>query len=163
MLKLINYIKHFLTATNQHGVHSPFVYDYLTKCIYKRQSRKTSKSVNVLFKSIPYFKVKSIQVLPKDSTIKNQLQQFSGLQLNQNPPFDFIYLQNPSEIEKINPNQLHNDSVILVNDIHKNKINHRSWEALKNRNEYTVSIDFFYCGILCVRREQVKEHFRIRI
>ena len=34
MYSQIQYLKHFLTATNQHGVHSPFVYDLITKCFY---------------------------------------------------------------------------------------------------------------------------------
>ena len=34
---LKSYIKFILTSTNEHGVHSPFVYSLLTKCIYKKQ------------------------------------------------------------------------------------------------------------------------------
>lgn len=31
---LLSYIKFLTTSTNQHGVHSPFVYDLATKCFY---------------------------------------------------------------------------------------------------------------------------------
>ncbi|MEZ7917698.1 MAG: class I SAM-dependent methyltransferase, partial [Patiriisocius sp.] len=31
---LKSYIKFLLKSTNEHGVHSPFVYSLLTKCIY---------------------------------------------------------------------------------------------------------------------------------
>lgn len=34
---LKSYIKFILSSTNEHGVHSPFVYSLLTKCIYKKQ------------------------------------------------------------------------------------------------------------------------------
>ena len=34
---LKSYIKFLLTSTNEHGVHSPFVYSLLTKCIYKKE------------------------------------------------------------------------------------------------------------------------------
>lgn len=30
------YIKYLTNSCNQHGVHSPFVYDFITKCLYKK-------------------------------------------------------------------------------------------------------------------------------
>lgn len=36
MYQLISYIKFFLKSTNQHGVHSPFVYNFVTKCLYDK-------------------------------------------------------------------------------------------------------------------------------
>jgi predicted O-methyltransferase YrrM len=36
MYQLIQYIKYKLTAKNQHSVHSPFVYDLVTKCFYDK-------------------------------------------------------------------------------------------------------------------------------
>lgn len=37
LYQIRSYITFLLKSTNQHGVHSPFVYDLLTKCIYKKQ------------------------------------------------------------------------------------------------------------------------------
>ncbi len=34
MFQIIEYIKFLLKSTNQHGVHSPFIYDLVTKCFY---------------------------------------------------------------------------------------------------------------------------------
>ena len=34
MFQIIQYIKFLFNSTNQHGVHSPFVYDLVTKCFY---------------------------------------------------------------------------------------------------------------------------------
>ncbi|RZN83126.1 MAG: class I SAM-dependent methyltransferase [Winogradskyella sp.] len=36
MYQIIAYIKFLLKSTNQHGVHSPFVYDFITKCLYDK-------------------------------------------------------------------------------------------------------------------------------
>ena len=36
MFQIIAYIKFLLRSTNEHGVHSPFVYDLITKCFYNK-------------------------------------------------------------------------------------------------------------------------------
>ena len=36
MHQLLSYIKFILKSSNQHGVHSPFVYNLITKCFYDR-------------------------------------------------------------------------------------------------------------------------------
>jgi hypothetical protein len=157
------YLKHLLKATNQHGVHSPFVYDFLTKGLYKKPKIKTSKSLNVLYKSIPYFNVKSIQVLEDDEKLQNQLTTDFKLKTKQNPPFDLIYMENTNQISKLNKAKTHNDTVIMIDQIHTNKSSNELWKSLCTTNDFSVSIDFFHCGLLFFRKEQVKQHFIIRI
>ncbi|TVZ25601.1 methyltransferase family protein [Gillisia sp. Hel_I_86] len=38
MHQILAYIKFLYKSTNQHGVHSPFVYDLLTKCLYSKEN-----------------------------------------------------------------------------------------------------------------------------
>ncbi|MFY0604078.1 MAG: class I SAM-dependent methyltransferase [Flavobacteriaceae bacterium] len=38
--KIQTYLQFLLKSTNQHGVHSPFVFNFVTKCLYKKQERK---------------------------------------------------------------------------------------------------------------------------
>lgn len=33
-----SYLKFLFKSTNQHGIHSPFVYDFVTKCLYNRKA-----------------------------------------------------------------------------------------------------------------------------
>ncbi|WP_460219722.1 O-methyltransferase [Psychroserpens sp. MEBiC05023] len=41
MFQSIEYIKFLLKSTNQHGVHSPFVYNLVTKCFYDNTNHDT--------------------------------------------------------------------------------------------------------------------------
>ena len=36
-MSIISYLKFLIRSTNQHGVHSPFVYNFITRCLYNKQ------------------------------------------------------------------------------------------------------------------------------
>ena len=164
MYYVLQYLKHFLTATNQHGVHSPFVYNYLTKCLYSKPNFQGSKSLNVLLKSIPYFSIEKFTTNSNSSQIENHILKEFELQATNEIPFDLIYFNYPeADILSIHKENIHNDSMILVENIYQNKASNAIWTLLKKNKMITVSIDTFYCGILFCRKEQVKEHFKIRI
>ena len=140
------------------------MYDYVTKCLYIKSKQKASKVENVLLKSISYFKIKSIKYLESDTQIKNRIQKILGLNATNTLPFDFIYSEKPSlALLATFTGQIHNDSMLLINNIHSTKSNSNTWEVLKQNETVTVSVDMFYCGAIFFRKEQVKEHFKIRI
>ena len=39
------YLKFLKSATNQHGVHSPFVYTFVTKCLYRKTSKEAKNQL----------------------------------------------------------------------------------------------------------------------
>lgn len=45
MFQIIAYIKFLFRSTNEHGVHSPFVYDLITKCFYNKTSLAVYKQL----------------------------------------------------------------------------------------------------------------------
>ena len=52
MYQLLQYIKFLFISTNQHGVHSPFVYDLVTKCFYDKTSYENYKKLKAYKKSL---------------------------------------------------------------------------------------------------------------
>ncbi|WP_405292254.1 O-methyltransferase [Algibacter sp. Ld11] len=45
MYQIIQYFKFLLKSTNEHGVHSPFVYDLITKCFYNKKNYPDYKTI----------------------------------------------------------------------------------------------------------------------
>ncbi|KGK30692.1 MULTISPECIES: hypothetical protein [Cellulophaga] len=159
----LRYLFFLFSSTNQHGVHSPFVYTLVTKGLYKKDKYTSIKSLNTALKLLDYFKISEINLKDQNETFKALItEKFPNIGLDNNSE-SFIYLDNLSdknvlflkELERFN-----NDTLIYINNINKN---YAHWQALITLEKIKVSIDTFHGGILFFRREQVKEHFKIRI
>ena len=164
--KFVAYLKFILTSTNQHGVHSPFIYDFVTKCLYKKSEFKGVKTIRTLLKSIAYFKAKKVHINSRNNHIQSEVKDFFPQLEFDDHPYDIMYMDWPNaELFHggIEDNLFHNNTMILVNNIHQNKANSDIWELIKGNEKVNVSVDMFLCGVLFLRREQVKEHFKIRI
>lgn len=163
IFKQLNFL---LTATNQHGVHSPFVYKFVTECLYTSRKKK-HKTIDVLFKSISYFETKSLLLTEAYSGYTVEIQKKFPLVRFGSPPYDLFLIDASVETEIrdliANPTSLHNNTMLLIDRIHKNSKNESVWQAVKASPNVTVTIDLFYCGVVFFRKEQVKEHFKIRI
>lgn len=256
MYQIIQYIKFLLSSTNQHGVHSPFVYDFVTKCLYDKEkyqayinldnyrntlknskvelevtdfgegsktlgskTRKVSKMVRtsssskketkLLYRIANYFKLRSVLELgtslgmatyafalanlnSKITTIEGcnntsifTKSQFQNLGVNN---IKFSISAFASEIEKLDQKHFdciyfdghhnkeatiqyfetllpkaHNDSVFVFDDIYWSKEMTKAWEYIKSHNAVTVTVDCFHLGFVFFRKEQAKEHFKIRL
>ena len=78
-----------------------------------------------------------------------------------------ILFTNPSEAntlmtETFEDNIFQNDSLLFIDTIHGNATNASLWQKIKNHHEVSITIDLFYCGAVFFRKEQAKEHFKIR-
>ena len=164
--RFIAYLKFIFTSTNQHGVHAPFIYDFVTKCLYKRIYFKGPKTIAVLIKSIAYFKTKKVHIASRNRHVQSQVKNiFPQIEFDDHP-YDIMYMDWPNaELFHggIEDNLFHNNTMILVKNIHQNKENSDIWELIKANEKVNVSVDMFLCGVLFLRKEQVKEHFKIRI
>ena len=249
-----SYITFLLKSTNQHGVHSPFVYQLVTQCFYDKEKftaynaldnyRKSLLKNNTLLEIEDFgsgsrvFKsqfrtvasiaktagssVKKTQLLYRLSrylncknllelgtalgqgtqalclgaqkgqvtsiegskalcnTTKNNLSGCNNLTLINgifkkelpklnNHKWDFIFIDGHHDklatiayFEALLHN-IHNDSLIIFDDIYWSKGMTEAWEYIYNHDQVTVSIDTYYFGLVWFRKEQPKQHFTIRL
>ncbi len=254
---LTKYLEFFFKSTNQHGVHSPFVYMLTTACFYKnisinlwesflkikqqlldnksfikvtdfgsgskvfktnkRQISKitkvagiSNKKAKLLIKIVNYFKPEYIleigtsvglstsaikianqnsemitlegcsetATIAKELFLKNKLLQINSIIGNfketipksvDNKKFDFIYFDG-NHTKKATLNYFNtclptvkNDTFWIFDDIYWNKEMQETWSEIKSHPKVTVTVDVFHFGIVFFRKEQQKEHFKIRV
>ena len=249
-----SFIAFLLKSTNQHGVHSPFVYQLVTQCFYNKEKfsaykaldnyrnsllknntlleiedfgsgsrvfksqfrtiasiAKTAgasvKKTRLLFRLSRYLNCKNLLELGTAlgqgthalclgaqngkvtsiegskalyNTTKNNLSGCNNLTLingifkNELPKlnnhkWDLIFIDGHHDklatiayFEALLPN-IHNDSLIIFDDIYWSKGMTEAWEYIYNHDQVTVSIDTYYFGLVWFRKEQPKQHFTIRL
>ena len=59
--------------------------------------------------------------------------------------------------------QLHNNSILILDDINWSRGMQEAWAAIKVHPQVTITIDTFFWGLVFFRNEQAKEHFAIRL
>ncbi|WP_316931777.1 O-methyltransferase [Mangrovimonas xylaniphaga] len=256
MYQLLQYFKFLWRSTNQHGVHSPFVYQLVTLCFYDRkkyesypllkQYRKalyrnhspisitdlgagsrifknntrkvskiaktsgiTSKRAKLLNRLVGHLEathilelgtslgmgttamaighqesqITTIEGCPNTTAVaQKQFQQFQlnninsiiadftpAIQQLDNQTYDLIYMdgnhQKTATLYYFSEllDTVHNDTIIILDDIHWSKDMTEAWEEIKAHPKVTVTIDTFYWGMVFFRTEQRKEHFSIRV
>lgn len=251
------YLKFLLKSSNEHGVHSPFIFDLVTKCLYKkndirnwslflnlkqqllnnknyikvtdfgsgskvfnsnnRQVAKivkvagiSNKKAKILIKINHYFSPKNILEIgtsvglgtsalkignlnseirtlegcpetakvAKDLFLKNG---FKNIEVTvgdfketlpkvlKNNSFDCIFFDGnhtkKATLTYFNYclSALNNDSFWIFDDIYWSSEMKEAWSKIKNHPRVTVTVDLFHFGIVFFRKEQAKEHFKIRV
>ena len=90
-------------------------------------------------------------------------------QVFNNNIYDFIYFKGSCENKttlnyfESSLSSIHNNSVLLFENIHSNRESEKVWNSIKKHEKVTVTIDTFLWGFVFFRKEQEKEHFIIRI
>ncbi len=56
----------------------------------------------------------------------------------------------------------HNESIFIFDDIHWSPEMEEAWEAIQAHQQVTVTIDLLHLGLVFLRKEQQREHFRLR-
>lgn len=153
-------LKFLINSTNQHGVHSPFVFDFVTKGLYSKKEKKqtlnnyselnylSKKEKKIVSKIIKYFLIKKIY-LKSTKTL--------------NKGHNVLFINDLKNLKTHIFLNFNKDEFIILHGIHDNKSNHEIWSEIIKNESATVTIDLFYFGLLFFRNGQVKEHFKIRV
>ena len=145
-------------------MHSPFVFNFITKGLYRNREKGLSLKEHVLCTAISYFNYKSIGIVDADNYLKSKVVSiFDHLEFDL-IPLDIIYIGESGKLFKpVSKDSYHNDTMLMITGIYRNRERKTWWENIKQLPEVTVTMDLFHCGLVFFRREQAKEHFKIRI
>lgn len=160
---IISYLKFLWNSKNEHGVHSPFVFLLVTKCFYD----KTNLS--------PYFP--NLETKTKKGKFLNRLFHYfqfeKGIYISENKEnetlkVDFIYIDstylNDQNIELESIITLaNNETCFIFENPHYSKATEIQWKSVVVSSNFNVTIDTYSFGLAFIRKEQVKEHFTIRV
>jgi len=58
---------------------------------------------------------------------------------------------------------LHNESVMIFDDIYWSKGMKEAWQQIKDHPRVTVTIDLFWIGLVFFRKGQAREHFKVKL
>lgn len=135
MIYFLKKIKHFITSNSRHGTHSPFVYALTDELIY---NKNITRSKSLIGDIIGYYNRKGVES-----------SSFLITDFDQHCLDDLLALQ---------------DSyfMIFVKDIHQKATHRKIWKSMQEHKDFVVLIDLFEFGIICKRKEQPKETFKLR-
>ncbi len=160
---MLSKLQFLVKSTNQHGVHSPFVYNYITKGLYenKKKSLKTNKTQQWLQQSMDYFNPNSICFLNDKSSIITE-----KVSTKENISFktaDLIVARYTTENRKRilqTIKSMNNSQLLLIASY--SSYPQSFFNELRNNPEITLVVDFYYGCLISKRTEQPKQNFYIR-
>ena len=160
---MFSYLQFLVKSTNQHGVHSPFVYNYITKGLYQQKKNPSisHKTNQWLVQSILYFKPTKICFLDEGLSVvawkvyTNETVDLSNADLI----LDRYTLENYTRILQT-INNMNNSQLLLIASY--KKYPKSFFNELRNNPEITLVVDFYYGCLISKRTEQPKQNFFIR-
>ena len=162
----VEYLKYSWKAKGRHGVHSPFVYDFIEQILLNKDLIDKTYIVdypslalnyeNLISRIAAHYKYGEIlRLVPGNETIIKT--HADMLLLSEAGPLQWLSLMNKYYY------LLENGSVMIAVDIHKTPEHTRGWRQLCADPKVRMSIDLYGVGVLFFRKEfKEKQHFILK-
>lgn len=167
-MSLFAYIKFWFRSTNEHGVHSPFVFNFLTKAVYVPKEHAEKKDENWFFvKLFRYFEPDQICCLSRKSLLQFLSEETENNQVKKNGVSAYIVDETASkegirELER-RLSEMGNNDFIVVDKRNKTPELTEFSRGLSRSLLTTVTLDFYFYDVFFFRREQKKQYFRLKL
>jgi len=131
---LKTYIKYRKQAKTRHGVHSPFVFDFVENVLHNK--------AHIPGEDLPeriatYYKINPVYLSLDQPDVLHSFEQC---------------------LPTLRP-----EDIIIIRDIHTTAHNSKVWKRLASHTNVTMSIDLYKIGLLLFRKEfKVKQHFILK-
>ena len=158
----IEYLKYQWKAKSRHGVHSPFVYDFIDQVLLDKGYIKKEDAIkcpavalkyeNLVCRIAVYYNYKDIVQLPGTT---------------QSNPIDMLLISAiPNKWATLFIEHLHllkNESVVIITNIHSSPAHSTAWKKLAAHDSVRMSIDLYEIGLLFFKKEfKEKQHFVLK-
>ena len=125
----IAYLKYLWRSSDQHSVHSPFVFELLTKCIHKVPKGSKTSAYNQAIKA--YLEKKNIPLI--------------------SPLTELTILETSLTNRGV--------TAYFVEEINVDFKQKELWQKLISDKNIQISIDYWSFGLIFTKKDQEKEHF----
>jgi hypothetical protein len=189
-MSTLSYTQFLWNSQNDHGIHSPFMYRFVSKCFYTKGPRLTKRvhraekmelsypAAEILYRIFNYLKPAKTFVLGYEDEPIIKMLRYAGEENKIKTWFfsplapipggtDLAVIADTEKeaamasLELILANA-HNDTVCVIPNIHSTRLMERTWHAIQAHPKVSATVDAYHLGLIFFRREQVEQHFMVR-
>lgn len=186
----LSYTSFLWNSIDDHGIHSPFMFRFVSKAFYARGPRLSKKEHKVqnmqvgypqaelMYRILNYMRPAKSFVIGEDADKVIEMLRYAGEEnkiklwfFSPMAPIpggaDFTVVADTKKeaimasFERI-LSDIHNDTVCIIPNIHDTPQTEAAWQEIINHPNVTVTVDLYHLGLVFFRREQVHQHFMVR-